>query len=79
MGAMSTPKKTFSDQIRRAVQDSELSSYRICREIGIGEATMSRFKHRHGGLSMRSLDKLAGLLGLGVIIERKPKRKQKGR
>lgn len=45
---------------------SGLSRYRIAKEIGIGEATMSRFMTGKGGLSMASLDRLAGLLGLEI-------------
>ena len=80
MKAMSTRKQTFTDQIRRAVKDSELSCYRICKEIGIVESAMSKFVNGYGGLSMRSLDKLADLLGLTVVVkEKKPKPKRKGR
>ena len=50
--------RRFSDQIRSAVDASGLSRYRIAKEIGIGEATMSRFMTDKGGLSMASLDKL---------------------
>ncbi len=80
MGTMSTQKTTFSDQIRRAVKESELSCYRICQEISIVESAMSRFVNGQGGLSMRSLDKLADLLGLAVTVKKpKRKRKRKGR
>jgi transcriptional regulator with XRE-family HTH domain len=57
----------FSDQIRAAVDASGFSRYRIAKEIGIGEATMSRFMTGKGGLSMASLDKLAELIGLEVV------------
>lgn len=75
---MSKRKQTFCDQIRRAVRESGMSSYRICQEIDFGESGMSRFINGHGGLSMRNLDKLADLLGLAVTVK-KPKRKRKGR
>ena len=66
---MSDPSrpKTFSDQIRHAVDASGLSRYRICKEIDITESTMSRFMNGKGGLSMTSLDRLAALLGLAVV------------
>ena len=38
-------------QIRAAVDGSGLSRYRICREIGVAQATMSRFMNGKGGLS----------------------------
>ena len=46
-------------EIRKEVDASDLSRYRICKEIGIGEATMSRFMQGKGGLSMASLDRLS--------------------
>jgi transcriptional regulator with XRE-family HTH domain len=68
---MSTPPKTFSDQIRDSVDTSGVSRYRICKEIGISEATMSRFMNGKGGLSMASLDRLAALLGLEIVARPK--------
>jgi transcriptional regulator with XRE-family HTH domain len=58
--------KTFSDQIRAAVQASDLSRYAICKEIGLAESGMSRFMSGRGGITMANLDKLATLLKLGV-------------
>ena len=62
--------KRFSDQVRDAVDASGMSRYRICREIGLSQPTMSRFMAGKSGLSMDSLDRLADLLGLAVV--RKP-------
>jgi transcriptional regulator with XRE-family HTH domain len=66
--------RTFSDQIRGAVEASGLSRYRICKEIGITESTMSRFMNAKGGLSMASLDRLADLLALAVVSRAGTKR-----
>jgi transcriptional regulator with XRE-family HTH domain len=62
----------LSDQIRQAVDASGLSRYRICKELGIGEATMSRFMSGQGGLSMATLDVLADLLNLRVVTREPP-------
>lgn len=67
--------KAFSDQIREAVDASGLSRYRICREIEIAEATMSRFMSGKGGLSMASLDRLGRLLGLTIAATNLPKQR----
>ena len=67
---------TFSDQIRAAVVASGLSRYRISKEIGVSQSTMSRFMSGKGGLSMASLDRLADLLGLSVTT--RPKRAKQG-
>ena len=64
---------SFSDQIRRAVDKSGYSRYRIWQEIGIDQAVMSRFMSGQGGLSLKSLDRLAKFLGLTVSVK-KPKK-----
>ncbi len=61
----------FIQQIRQAVDASGESRYRICKELGLSESSMSRFM-AGGGLSFENLDKLAGYLRLEV-------RKRKGR
>jgi transcriptional regulator with XRE-family HTH domain len=67
--------RSFTDQIRDAVEASGLSRYRIAKELGIAESTMSRFMTGKGGLRLKTLDQLAVLLGLIVIT--KPKRSAK--
>jgi transcriptional regulator with XRE-family HTH domain len=57
----------LSEQIRRAVDASGMSRYRICKELGIAESTMSRFMAGKGGLSMDNLDSLADLLHLDIV------------
>ena len=64
---------SFSDQIRRAVDRSGLSRYRICKEIDLDQALMSRFMSGQGGLSLKSLDRLAKLLGLTVSVKKSKK------
>ena len=46
-----------------------MSRYRICKEIGIDQGLMSRFMSGQGGLSIKSLDRLAKLLGLIVSVK----------
>ena len=62
----------LSDQVRRAVDASGLSRYRISKEIGVAESTMSRFMSGQGGLSLANLDALADLLGLDITTTRRP-------
>lgn len=71
-GIIGTMKQeiSFSDEIRHAVDASGLSRYRIAKELGISESTMSRFMNRKGGLTLKLLDRLADLLGLHIT--RKP-------
>ena len=68
---MSKPK-TLTDQIRDAVKASKLTQYRICKETGIDPASMSKFlSGERDGLSMAALNKLAGLLKLRIVSDRK--------
>jgi hypothetical protein len=67
----------LSEEIRRAVDASGLSRYRISKTLGIAESTMSRFM-AGGGLSMEHFDALAEVLDLhlaaGKPRQHKPKR-----
>jgi transcriptional regulator with XRE-family HTH domain len=60
-------QKSFSDQIRNAVDRSGMSRYAICSAIRLDQATMSRFMSRKAGLSLAVLDKLADWIGLDVV------------
>lgn len=74
---MGKRRVSFSDQIRQAVDASGMSRYRICKEIGIAESTMSRFMSG-GWLGKDNIDALADLLGLRITTGRR-RRASKGR
>ena len=57
----------FSDQIRRAIDQSGMTRYAICKAIGLSESSMSQFMAGTRGLSFDTLDKLAALLKLHVV------------
>ncbi len=61
--------KQLSDQIRDAVESCGLSRYRIWKETGIAEPSLSRFVQGKGGLSLESLDLLGDLLRLKVEMQ----------
>jgi hypothetical protein len=63
--------QSFSDQMRRAINESGMSRYAICKHIGIDQSTMSKFMNGKGGMSVAALDRLGELLGLRVVAERK--------
>ena len=59
-------KQTLTDQLRKAIETGEKSRYQIAKETGIDEATLSRFVHGKGGLSMEGLDAIGKCLGLQI-------------
>jgi transcriptional regulator with XRE-family HTH domain len=61
----------LSNQVRRAVDASGLSRYRICKEIGLDQSTLSYFMHGKGGLAIATLDALADLLRLDIVASGK--------
>jgi transcriptional regulator with XRE-family HTH domain len=58
----------LADQLRRAIDTSGMSRYRICKVVGMSQATMSRFMSGKGGLSVDMLDKLGDALDLRIAI-----------
>jgi transcriptional regulator with XRE-family HTH domain len=72
---MARKQLKFSDQLRRAVDASGLSRYRICKELGVSQSLLSRFMSGKGGLSLDTLDALAGLLDLHVAAGNRPTKK----
>jgi transcriptional regulator with XRE-family HTH domain len=63
---------TMSDQLRRIIDESGLSRYRIAKDIGLDESTLSKFYNGQGGLSMEVLDRLGKYLDLRITAGRKP-------
>lgn len=72
---MAKKRVTLSEQIRRAVNESGMSRYAICKAIGVHESGMSRFMNGQGGLQLNNLDALSDLLKLNL----KPKLKAGGK
>jgi transcriptional regulator with XRE-family HTH domain len=76
------PKKAdncepISTAVRRAIERSGLSRYEICKATGIDKAGLSRFMTGERGLTTASLDKLAPLLGLRIVVE--PAKRSRGK
>lgn len=72
---MARVKRNFLDQIRLAVDKSDLSRYAICKQLDIDQAMLSRFMAGKGGLSVQNLGRLADFLKLQVRTEKARKGK----
>ncbi len=65
------------DAIRKAIEASGKTRYRIAQESGIAESVLSRLMSGERGLSIDGLEQLADYLGLEISI--RPAKRKKGR
>ena len=74
---MARKQKSFSEQLRQAIQQDGRSRYRISLNTGISQGQLSRFMHSKGGLSLRSVDRLCECLGLAISRDgKRPSKKE---
>ena len=64
--------RKLSDQMRRAIDESGQTRYRIAVETGIDQSALAKFYNGHRGLSMDAVDRLGEYLGLQIVTKRKP-------
>lgn len=67
-------RRKLSDQLRAAIDSSELSRYRICIETDIDQASMSRFMTGKVGMTLERLDRIAELLDLRLEAPKKQRK-----
>jgi transcriptional regulator with XRE-family HTH domain len=65
---------TISNQLRKAIEKSGKTRYRLSVESGIDQATLSRFIKHGTGLSLANVDKLCECIGAELRFK-KPKRR----
>ena len=65
---------SINEQLRRAIEQSGKTRYRIAKEAGISQAMLSRFVNGKRELSAAIAEKLCGSLGFELILK-KTKRK----
>ena len=68
---MAKKRTKLSDQVRRAVDESGVSRYAICKATGIDQGQFSRFMAGQTGLSISALDALADALRLDIVTSGK--------
>ena len=66
-------KPNVADQIRKAVETSGLSRYEIWQRSGVDQAALHRFMVKRARLRIESLEAVADVLGLEIIVRRKKK------
>jgi len=63
--------------VRKAIEASDKTRYRLSKETGIDQAQLSRFFNHKEGLSMVNLERLTEALDLEIIV--RPRRISKGK
>jgi transcriptional regulator with XRE-family HTH domain len=66
-------RQAVSEQLRNAIGAAGVTRYRICRDLGISESTLSRFMAGTSGLTLATIDRLAEYLHL-ELVSRKPRK-----
>ena len=67
---MSKKPATMTEQIQRVIEESGLSRYAIWKASGVSQAALSRFMSGKLGLKTSSLDRLADVLGMEIVVRR---------
>jgi len=57
------------EEIRKAINTSDKSRYRLWKETGITQSQLSRLMSSEAGVSVDNLERLADALGLEIIIQ----------
>ncbi len=70
IGSVAT-EPAFTEQLRRAIDESGMSRREVCARIGLDESVMSRFMAGRSGLALANVDRLCALLGLKLTKARK--------
>jgi hypothetical protein len=65
---MPKPRK-LSSQLRDLIKASPMSCYRISRETGVAESTLSKFMNGQVGMTLGTVDKIAVVLKLRVVSD----------
>jgi transcriptional regulator with XRE-family HTH domain len=70
---------TVSEALKRSIEASGVSRYRISKETGVEESALSRFVNGRRSLDLRSVDEVATYLGLELVAKKQPGRAGKDR
>jgi len=68
---MKTKKTDWESIIRKAIEDSGLSAYRLAKESGISQPQISRFIADKRTLTLPAAEKIAHIVGLELTPKRK--------
>jgi transcriptional regulator with XRE-family HTH domain len=64
---MSKTKRTMTDVLRIAIEESGVSRYQIAKDTGILQGSLSRFVRGETSLRLDNADRLAAYFGLRLV------------
>lgn len=67
-------KETFTDQLRRLIEECGETRYKIANETGVDASVLCRFMSGERGLTLRNLDKLAEYFGWRIVAGKRPRK-----
>jgi transcriptional regulator with XRE-family HTH domain len=70
---MSKPKPIMTDVLKAAIEQSDLTQYKIAKDTGILPTSLGRFMRGETSLRLDKADVLADYLGLELVKKRKAK------
>jgi transcriptional regulator with XRE-family HTH domain len=62
--------KSISQQLKQIIDASGMSRYRICKETGLAESSMSKFMAGERALSLETVDQIGLLLKLELTAQK---------
>jgi len=71
-------KQDIEEQLRRRLQNSKVSRYRLSQISGLSESTLSYFLRGKRGVGMKVAEKLADAMGYQLNLQKKTGTKPKG-
>lgn len=70
-------RRRIVDRILAAIEASTLTRYEIARQSGVDEASLSRFVNGKSSLDLSTIEKLAPVLGLEIVVKKSSKKGSK--
>jgi transcriptional regulator with XRE-family HTH domain len=76
-GMAKKSSNNLTQQLRTVVAQSGMTLGELSRATGIDKSALSRFVHGERGVSMEAMDALGQCLGLRIVADKPPTKKDK--
>ncbi len=60
-------KPVFSEQLKQLIEESGITRYRIAKDAGVAQSTLSSFFSGNRALSLTNINKICELLDLELV------------